>query len=147
MQGQPSPSASGMFEARNHRLYWERYGLEFKRTALLLHHGLGSIDAWSRQIGVLLEAGWQVLVYDRWGYGQSDHRPAFEDHFLEQDAQETVQLLNFFGLEEVSLIGHSDGGTIGLMLTFEACSPGSNVRPWSFKVSRTNMPPPSTLKA
>jgi pimeloyl-ACP methyl ester carboxylesterase len=116
MESKPSPEASGAFEAGGHRLYWERFGLEFDRTTLLLHHGLGSIGAWSRQIGALVENGWHVLAYDRWGYGRSDSRQEFEDHFLEHDARETVQLLDFFGLEKINLIGHSDGGTIGLML-------------------------------
>jgi pimeloyl-ACP methyl ester carboxylesterase len=116
LEGKSNPEASGMFETADHHLYWERYGHRSDRLVLLLHHGLGSTDAWSRQIDDLVEAGWQVLVYDRWGYGQSDARPEFENHFLDSDAQEAVQLLDSFGFEKISLIGHSDGGTIGLML-------------------------------
>lgn len=108
-----------MLEVNGHRLHWERFGIDNDRIVLLLHHGLGSIDAWSRQIEALTQAGWQVLVYDRWGYGKSDARPGFEDHFLDQDAQETIQLLDSFGMKRVSLIGHSDGGTIALMLAAE----------------------------
>lgn len=116
IQGIPTPVASGKYEVNGHGLYWERYGPERGRPVLLLHHGLGSIQAWHRQIGALVEGGWNVLAYDRWGYGRSDRRPEFQDHFLEQDASEALQLLGSFGLNRINIIGHSDGGTIALML-------------------------------
>jgi pimeloyl-ACP methyl ester carboxylesterase len=105
-----------MFNVNGHGLYWERYGPENGRPVLLLHHGLGSIRAWNRQLGALVHAGWNVLVYDRWGYGRSDPRPEFKDHFLESDADEALGLLESFGIQQVNLVGHSDGGTIALML-------------------------------
>lgn len=115
----PAPEASGRFEANGHGLYWERYGLENERTVLLLHHGLGSIEAWSGQIGALVAADWHVIAYDRWGYGRSDARPQFEESFLQHDADEALQLLQSLNLEKINIVGHSDGGTIALMLASE----------------------------
>ena len=45
---------------------------------ILLHHGLGSVQAWQEQIPALLQAGCRVMVYDRWGYGRSSPRPALD---------------------------------------------------------------------
>ena len=117
--GPPTPAETGRFEVNGHDLHWERYGSENGRPILLLHHGLGSIRAWNRQIGPLVEAGWNVLAYDRRGYGHSDPRPEFQDRFLDQDTQEALQLLESLDLNQVDILGHSDGGTIALMLAAE----------------------------
>ena len=115
----PEPAAAGSFDVNGHSLYWERYGAEGGWPVLLLHHGLGSIQSWNRQIGALVHAGWNVLAYDRWGYGRSDPRQGFEDNFLEKDAGEALQLLGGIGLDHVSMVGHSDGGTIAMILAAE----------------------------
>ncbi len=110
------PAASGMLALDDHRLYWERYGNRSHPCLLLLHHGLGSIRSWRRQIPAFLEAGWQVLVYDRWGYGRSDVRSIFQHAYLAQDAEEAIALLDEQGVEKVTLVGHSDGGSIALLM-------------------------------
>ena len=86
---------------------------------VLLHHGLGSTASWRKQVPALTAAGWSVLAFDRWGYGQSDARPAFALDFLRCDGEETLALLDSLGLERVSLVGHSDGGSIALLLAAE----------------------------
>ena len=50
-----------------HDLYVERHGPEDGPAVLLLHHGLGSVRAWKEQIPVLVQAGYQVVAYDRSG--------------------------------------------------------------------------------
>ena len=86
---------------------------------LLLHHGLGSLRSWRKQIPALAAAGWRTLAYDRWGYGRSDARPAFAPQFLRTDADEAIRLLDHLGLERVAVVGHSDGGSLGLLLAAE----------------------------
>jgi pimeloyl-ACP methyl ester carboxylesterase len=86
------------------------------QPVLLLHHGLGSLRTWRKQIPTLTAAGWRTLAYDRWGYGRSDARPAFAPDFLRGDADEASQLLDQLGLTRVSLVGHSDGGSLALLL-------------------------------
>lgn len=83
---------------------------------MLLHHGLGSIRSWRKQIAFFAGRGWQVLAFDRWGYGRSDARPMFATDFMQQDAEEALELIRFMGIDRASFLGHSDGGTISLML-------------------------------
>jgi len=121
----------GFFEINGHKLYWEQYGANDAPVLLLLHHGLGSIRSWRRQIGAFANAGWRVIVYDRWGYGRSDfvydrwgygrsdYRPQFDEFFLLKDAEETHALLNHLDIHRLSLLGHSDGGSIALLMAAE----------------------------
>lgn len=106
----------GWFEVEGHRLYFELHGSASDPLVVFLHHGLGSTRSWRRQIPAFVAAGWRVLVYDRWGYGRSDPRPAFLPGFLRQDAAECIALLDHLGVERASLVGHSDGGTIAILI-------------------------------
>jgi pimeloyl-ACP methyl ester carboxylesterase len=112
----PSPRLTGQTDVKGHRLYWDIYGAESGANIVMLHHGLGSIRSWKRQIPVLAENGYNVLVYDRWGYGRSDPRPAFETYFLHHEAEEAIYLLERLGINQASFIGHSDGGSIAIIL-------------------------------
>jgi pimeloyl-ACP methyl ester carboxylesterase len=112
----PSPRLTGQTEIKGHQLYWEIYGAESGANIVLLHHGLGSIRSWKKQIPTLVKKGYNVLVYDRWGYGRSDPRPAFEAYFLHHDAEEAIVLLESLGIHQASFIGHSDGGSIAIIL-------------------------------
>lgn len=107
---------SGLVDVDGHQLYWERYGNDKNPIVLLLHHGLGSIRSWRRQIPAFVESGWQVLVYDRWGYGRSDERPSFQQAYLASDTGEAFHLLEALQLDELALVGHSDGGSIALLM-------------------------------
>ena len=109
-------SRSGTSLIDGHNLYWELHGPSEGPCVTLLHHGLGSVRAWRRQIPAFVEAGWVVLAYDRWGYGQSDARPGFEKYFLRHDTEESIQVLDALGIEKTALVGHSDGGSIAIML-------------------------------
>lgn len=107
---------SGLAQIGGHRLFWQIDGPPDGRPVLLLHHGLGSVRAWHKQIPALTSAGWRTLAYDRWGYGRSDPRPAFAPEFLRDDAGEAVHLLDQLGLNPIAVVGHSDGGSLALLL-------------------------------
>jgi pimeloyl-ACP methyl ester carboxylesterase len=113
------PGDQGFYEINGHKLYWEQHGANDAPVLLLLHHGLGSIHSWRRQIAAFTNAGWRVIVYDRWGYGRSDSRPCFDESFLLNDAEEAYALLNHLGIHRLSLLGHSDGGSIALLMASE----------------------------
>ncbi len=113
-----SPAQGGLL-IDGHRLHWEMHGTAPSPTVVLLHHGLGSTAAWRKQVPALTAAGWRVLAFDRWGYGLSDARAEFAWDFLRQDAAEALTLLDILGLERVSLVGHSDGGSIALLMAAE----------------------------
>jgi pimeloyl-ACP methyl ester carboxylesterase len=110
------PTRSGYATYSGHRVYWETYGPDDHPTIVLLHHGLGSIRSWHRQVPAFLERGWRVLGYDRWGYGRSDPRQEFELGFLHSEAEECYHLLHDLGVGRACLVGHSDGGSIGILV-------------------------------
>lgn len=112
----PAGALTGRFEVSGHQLYWELHGAPDRPVVMFLHHGLGSVRAWRRQIPACEDGGWRVLAFDRWGYGRSDPRPRFDPGFLLQDADETLGLMDALGLGRIAIVGHSDGGTIGLLL-------------------------------
>jgi pimeloyl-ACP methyl ester carboxylesterase len=97
-----------------HYLYAEQHGPDGGPAVVLLHHGLGSVRAWKRQVPTLVDAGYRVLVYDRWGYGESDKRLALDLPTFLTDQSDLQGLLDHSGIQQAALVGHSDGGTIGL---------------------------------
>lgn len=95
-------------------LYYETHGPQDGAPVVLLHHGLGSASAWKNQIPALAEAGYRVVVYDRWGYGNSDPRPGLSIPYFDDDQHDLGAVLEALAIEQASLVGHSDGGTLAL---------------------------------
>ena len=88
------------------------------RTLVFLHDSLGAITTWRDFPGQLGQAvGCDVLIYDRQGYGRSDHfgpAPRQAD-YMHKEAVVLNGLLGREGIKEAILFGHSDGGTIALL--------------------------------
>jgi len=103
-----------MLQIHGHSLNVEVHGHQEAPAVVLLHHGLGSTKAWKAQIQPLVAHGYQVIAYDRWGYGASDPRSHLSMPHFTEDLADLKALLDYFALKQVSLIGHSDGGTIAL---------------------------------
>ncbi len=103
------------FTIHGHRLYYEIHGKAQLPPLVLLHHGLGATVEWGAQI-TGFSPFYQVIAYDRWGYGRSDARPGFEYEYLLEDTQEAIALLDHLGIQHACILGHSDGGTIALLL-------------------------------
>ena len=57
-----------------------------------------------------------ALVYDRWGYGQSDPRESFPYGFMEAEVPLLRDLLDAQAIRCAHLIGHSDGASIAMLL-------------------------------
>ena len=86
---------------------------------VFLQEGLGSITQWRDFPEDLCAAtGMSALVYDRTGYGRSSAlaRP-WPDDFLVQQAHLLPRLLTKLNIKKPLLFGHSDGGTIALMVS------------------------------
>jgi len=100
------------------RLAYEWAG-EGGRTLVFLHEGLGSIRQWRDfPARVAAATGWRALVYDRYGYGQSDvlAEPRVGTDFMHREASETLPaLLAALEVENPVLVGHSDGASIALI--------------------------------
>ena len=105
--------------AAGHRLEYERIpGKPGAPTLLLLHEGLGSVALWREFPQKLAAAtGAPLVVYSRYGYGQSD--PLAAPHgarYMHDEALESLpELRERLALEDVILVGHSDGASIALI--------------------------------
>ena len=86
---------------------------------VFLHEGLGSIRQWRDFPARVAEAtGCRALVYDRYGYGQSDvlQEPRRTVRFMHDEALLSLpEVLSSLNIERPILVGHSDGASISLI--------------------------------
>jgi pimeloyl-ACP methyl ester carboxylesterase len=105
--------------AGGHRLDYERIdGASGAPTLILLHEGLGSIALWRDFPAKLAQAtGCPAVVYSRYGYGRSDPLggPRGVDYMHREALATLPELRTALGLDEVILVGHSDGASIALI--------------------------------
>lgn len=99
--------------------YWTRPRAAGETAILMLHEGLGSARLW-RDFPAKLSArtGLPALVWSRYGYGRSDPLDAVPRplDYLHHEALEALPDLRAqLGLDEIVLVGHSDGGSIALL--------------------------------
>ena len=90
-----------------------------KPTLIFLHEGLGSIRQWRDfPVKVVAATGCRALVYDRYGYGQSDvlEEPRRSARFMHDEALRLLpDLRKKLGIDDAILVGHSDGASIALI--------------------------------
>jgi pimeloyl-ACP methyl ester carboxylesterase len=88
-------------------------------TLVFLHEGLGSIRQWRDfPLKVVAATGCRALVYDRYGYGQSDvlEEPRRSVRFMHEEALVSLpELRGRLGIDDAILVGHSDGASIALI--------------------------------
>lgn len=105
--------------AAGRRLEYERFpGKPGAPTLILLHEGLGSVALWRDFPAKLAQAtGRPLVVYSRYGYGRSD--PIAAPHgprYMHDEALVALpELRQALGLDDVILVGHSDGASIALI--------------------------------
>lgn len=89
-----------------------------RNTIVILHEGLGSIALWKDfPQRLAARTGCGVLVYSRYGHGNSDEllekRPV---DFMHHEGEVVLpELLDKLEIERPILLGHSDGGSISLI--------------------------------
>ena len=87
-------------------------------TLVFLHEGLGCVDMWRDFPYRLASAtGCGLLLYSRLGYGRSDacSLPRPVNFMHEEGINILPELLDTTKVRECVLIGHSDGGSIGII--------------------------------
>ncbi len=84
-----------------------------------LHHGVGSTRAWDSLLPASAD-GRRAIVYDRNGFGRSIHDRAFTTAMFDEDVEDLRALLTERANAPVHLVGHSDGGTVALLLAARA---------------------------
>jgi pimeloyl-ACP methyl ester carboxylesterase len=105
----PSPIESGMAPVNDVQMYYAVYGQG--DPVLLIHGGLGNADAWGFQVPALAESH-KVIVADSRGHGRSTRSEKPFGYALMAD--DYLALLDHLGIDQVALVGWSDGGIIGL---------------------------------
>ncbi|HEV2548937.1 MAG TPA: alpha/beta hydrolase [Stellaceae bacterium] len=102
-----------------HRLEIARITGDARRPSLVfLHEGLGSVAMWRDFPAKLARAtGAPAIVYSRLGYGRSDPITAPRRvRYMHEEALVTLPALRQkLALDDVVLIGHSDGASIALI--------------------------------
>jgi len=90
-------------------------------TVVLLHGKNFCAATWQDTIAVLAAAGYRVIALDQIGFCKST-KPAHYQYTLQQLAGNTRALLASLGVGQVTIIGHSMGGMLGMRyaLTFPA---------------------------
>lgn len=87
-------------------------------TMIFLHDALGSVEQWKTfPKRIASELGMKAYVYDRLGYGKSDPMILSRDmNYLHLEAFIYLRsLVEALGLNNVYLVGHSDGASIALL--------------------------------
>jgi len=84
-----------------------------------LHHGVGSTRAWDAFLPAAFD-GRRAIAYDRRGFGQSPHERDFTISMFDEDVADLRALLGARRENRVHLVGHSDGGTVALLLAARA---------------------------
>lgn len=90
-----------------------------KPTIIFLHDSLGCIELWRdfpERLSILTQCN--VLIYDRQGYGKSCSfsYSKRDNYYMELEADILNDLLTHWGIENAILFGHSDGGSIALIM-------------------------------
>lgn len=89
-----------------------------KPALVFLHEGFGSIGQWGDFPAALsMATGCPALLYDRYGYGNSDPLSApLSLRYMHEEALDCLpQVLKQCSIDDPLLVGHSDGASIALI--------------------------------
>ena len=107
-------------------LYYEIHGNG--DPVILLHHGFGCTRIWEDIFPALIENGYQIVLYDRKGYGRSQREDDFIENFYISDGfrsgavDDLAALAQLLGLTSFHLIGQCEGGVVAV--DYAAAHPG-----------------------
>src|SRR5438105_1439290 len=111
-----------LLEMPNATLYYDIFEPDFTvlphrpDTVLLVHGFAGTPE--SDFAGQLpqLRSRFRVLAPHLHGYGRSSQRSSYRLSFYRDDVEDLIALLDALDLEQVLVLGFSDGGISGLLL-------------------------------
>jgi pimeloyl-ACP methyl ester carboxylesterase len=106
-----NPEKGAYAQINGVRIYYERYG---RGAPVLLLHGGSSHIARQGPLIDLLSPHYEVIAVDTRGHGRS----TLDDQSMTYPllADDMARLLDELGVGPVTVVGHSDGGTIGFIL-------------------------------
>ena len=97
------------------KLFYEEQG---EGPPLLLIHGFGASTYTWRKIGPDLSRNHRVIAVDMKGFGQSD-KPFDESYSVFDQAELLTQLILDRDLRDLTIVGHSFGGGVALVLALD----------------------------
>jgi pimeloyl-ACP methyl ester carboxylesterase len=108
----PAAASSGYVAHDGARIYYRTFGRG--APVILLHGGFANGRYWGNQVPALTRAGYEAIVVDSRGHGQSsrDDRP----YTYELMASDVVAVMDRLGVERAAVVGWSDGAIIGLVM-------------------------------
>jgi pimeloyl-ACP methyl ester carboxylesterase len=106
---------------------------------VLVHGFADSTYSWHKNLLVLLNEHFRVIMVDQPGLGFSDIPPDSHTYTIENQAEEILRLLDKLQIQHFSLVGHSMGGGIALYLSQKVpdrIDKAVAIDPACFKISR-----------
>jgi non-heme chloroperoxidase len=90
------------------------YGEAFRKPVILLHGGLGHSGNFAKQIQILIDCAYRVILIDSRGHGRStrDARP----YSYELMAGDVLAVMDALDVRQAGLVGWSDGAAVALTL-------------------------------
>jgi pimeloyl-ACP methyl ester carboxylesterase len=90
------------------------YGPEDGQPVIALHGWLDNAASFSRLAPLL--PGLRIVALDFAGHGHSDHRPPGASYAIWDYAHDVLQVAEQFGWQRFSLLGHSMGAIVSVLL-------------------------------
>lgn len=93
-------------------------GRENAGNPIVLCHGWpGHAYSWRQQVPALVEAGYHVIVPNQRGYGNSSRPAEVTDYDIEHLTGDLVALLDHYGYQDATFLGHDWGAMVVWGLT------------------------------
>ncbi len=94
--------------------------IEGKGTPIMLLHGFPDSHAvWRKIIPILVKSGYQVIVPDQRGFGESDAPKGSKNYTITKIVDDAISVLDYLGIQKSHLVGHDWGAMIGWCLAGE----------------------------
>lgn len=89
----------------------------FGNPIVLCHEWPGHASSWWHQVPALVAAGYHVIVPNQRGYGNSSRPAEVTDYDIEHLSGDLVALLDHYGYEDATFVGHDWGAFVVWGLT------------------------------
>lgn len=104
-------------EVKGRKVYYEIHGEG--EPIILMHHGFGCVKIWEKVWPALVAAGYQVIMFDRRGFGRSEGGDDFfefyvSDRYRPDSVEELKIMKERLGIGICHLVGQCEGGVVGV---------------------------------
>ena len=82
------------------------------KPIVLCHGWPENAFSWRYQIPALVKAGYHVIVPNQRGYGNSSRPTEVKDYDIEHLSGDLIALLNYYGYEDATFVGHDWGANV-----------------------------------